>query len=282
MALGVGRGAIEVALRRGRLHPVHRGIYAVGHRRLSREGRLMAAVLACGPGAVLSHRSAAGVWGIIPHPLSLPEVTRATGWRARDGVVQHRSPLPADELTAVNELPLTTVPRTVLDLASMVPRQRLENVLNEIEVLQLRDTLSIPDLLERYPGRPGSVALGEILGDRAAAKGVTRRELEERFAALLEGTDLPAPRRNADVAIAGRFFEVDCLWPAQRLIVELDGRAVHGTDRAFERDRERDRLLLADGWRVVRITWRQLRDSAQSVVADLERLLRRGTGPPTL
>ena len=169
-----------------------------------------------------------------------------------------------------------------LDLAAMVSRRQLESVLNQIEVLRLTDRLSIPDLLERYPGRRGSVVLREILDDRAMARGVTRYELEERFAALLEGTDLPAPRRNADIAVAGRFFEVDCLWSPQRLIVELDGRAVHGTDRAFEADRERDRLLLADGWRVIRVTWRQLRDDAPSVLADLDKLLRLGTRPPTL
>jgi very-short-patch-repair endonuclease len=105
-------------------------------------------------------------------------------------------------------------------------------------------------------------------------RGITKSELETRFAAMLAGTDLPAPRRNADLAIAGRFFEVDCLWQEQRLVVELDGRATHGTARAFEKDRERDRLLQADDWRVVRVTWRQLRDDAPAVIADLRRLLR--------
>ena len=93
---------------------------------------------------------------------------------------------------------------------------------------------------------------------------------------------MPLPRRNADLALDGRFYEIDCLWSEQRLIVELDGRATHGTARAFERDRERDRLLQVDGWRVVRITWRQLRDDAPAVVADLRRLLRRQAKAPTL
>ena len=280
--LGLGRGVVEVGLRRGRLHLVHRGVYAVGHRRLSREGRLMAAVLACGPDAALSHRSAAGAWGILSHPRSWPEVTRATGWRARNGILQRRSPLPGDEVTVVDGIPSTTVPRTVLDLAAVVSRRQLENALNEIEVRRMTDRLSVPDLLIRYPGRPGSAVLREIFSERAATRGVTRHELEERFACLLEGTDLPKPRRNANIAVASRFFEVDCLWPRQRLIVELDGRAVHGTVRAFERDRERDRLLVADGWRVVRVTWRQLRDDAPSVLADLRALLRTPPPRPTL
>jgi very-short-patch-repair endonuclease len=209
-------------------------------------------------------------------------VTRATGWRALDGVVQRRSVLPADEVTTVNDIPVTSMPRTVLDFAAVSSRQQLENALNEVEVRRLTDKLSIPNLLERYPGRRGSAVLREILGEKARARGITRQELEERFVVLLDGTGLSPPRRNADVAVAGRFFEVDCLWARQRVIVELDGRAAHGTERAFEKDRERDRLLLADGWRVVRITWRQLHDDAPAVLADLRRLLRVPPQPPTL
>jgi very-short-patch-repair endonuclease len=107
-----------------------------------------------------------------------------------------------------------------------------------------------------------------------AIRGITRKELERRFHAVLDGTDLPRPRRNAHISVQGRFFEADCLWAEQRLIVELDGRESHGTDLAFEKDRERDRLLLVDRWRVTRITWRQLRDDAPAVIADLRRLLR--------
>jgi very-short-patch-repair endonuclease len=162
----------------------------------------------------------------------------------------------------------------LLDLASIFSRERLEGAMNEAEVLGLTDRVSVHVLLERYQRRQGTATLRAILGDRQRARGVTRRELERRFAAALASTDLPRPHRNADVAVAGRFFEVDCLWRAQRLIVELDGGYVHGTWRTSERDKERDRLLIADGWRVVRITWRQLRDDAPAVIADLYRLLR--------
>ncbi len=155
-------------------------------------------------------------------------------------------------------------------------------MLNEIEVRGITDKLSIPDLLERYPRKPGRRKLTELLGDKAASRGITREELEKRFAEVLRRTDLPRPRRNADVAVRGRFFNVDCLWAEQRVIVELDGRAVHGTRRAFEGDREKDRLLLADGWRVVRVTWRQLRDDSAAVIDDLRRLLRRSASAPTL
>ncbi len=234
----------------------------------------MAAVLACGDGAVLSHRAAGQLLGILPLGNGLPEVTRPQGWRSQSGILQHRSPLSLDELEVVDRIPVTGLCRTLLDLASILSRERLEAAMNEAEVLGLSDRTSIHVLLARYPRRAGRVVLQAILGDVKKARGVTRRELEAMFARLLATTDLPQPHRNADVAVAGRFFEVDCLWRAQRLIVELDGGFVHGTWRSAERDRERDRLLMVEGWRVVRITWRQLRDDAPAVIADLRRLLR--------
>jgi very-short-patch-repair endonuclease len=148
-------------------------------------------------------------------------------------------------------------------------------MLNEAEVRGLTDRVSISALLERYPRRAGSVMLREVFSEQAYTRGITRKELERRFRVLLDSTDLPPPRRNAHIAVGGQFFEVDCLWAGQRLIVELDGRAVHGTERAFEGDRRRDRLLIADGWRVTRVTWRQLRDEASAVVADLRLMLAR-------
>lgn len=234
----------------------------------------MAAVIACGDGAVLSHRAAGQLLGIIPLGDGLPEVTRPRGWRSQPGIVQHRSPLSADEVEVVAGIPVTGLSRTLLDLASILSRERLEAAMNEAEVRGLTDRVSVHALLERYPRRPGSATLRAILNDTQRVRGVTRRELERRFAAALASTDVPRPHRNAHVAVAGRFFEVDCLWRAQRLIVELDGRFVHGTWRTSERDREKDRLLIADGWRVVRVTWRQLRDDSSAVIADLRRLLR--------
>jgi very-short-patch-repair endonuclease len=128
-------------------------------------------------------------------------------------------------------------------------------------------------LLDRYPRRRGSAALRALLRDRMPARGVTRNDFEDGFRALIEANGLPLPRFNADLAVGSRLFEVDCLWAEAGLIVELDGAAVHLTARAFEADRERDRLLLVDGWRVARVTWRQLRDRPDQVLADLQRLL---------
>jgi very-short-patch-repair endonuclease len=181
--------------------------------------------------------------------------------------------LPADEFTVLNGIPVTTVPRTLLDLSAVLSKRQLERALNEAEVRRLTDALSVPDLLERYPRRPGSAVLRELLRDEGTLSGITQNDFEEAFVALVDAHRLPRPWFNADVVVRGRHFNVDCLWRARRLIVELDGREVHGTARAFETDRERDRLLLADGWRVMRLTWRQVRDDPAEIVADLRVLL---------
>lgn len=140
----------------------------------------------------------------------------------------------------------------------------------------LTDRLSIPDLLARYPRRRGTAALRELLQEDVSAGGVTRNDFEEAFVPLLDSHGLPRPRFNADVAVGGRFFSVDCLWREERLIVELDGRATHGTRQAFESDRERDRLLMVDRWRVMRVTWRQLHYDGARIAADLRTALRCG------
>lgn len=254
---------------------MHRGVYSVGHRVRSIEARWMAATLAGGTGAALSHRSAAALWGVLRDRGGPVEITRPTGWRAPAGVIAHRGSLPEDEVCIVDGIPITGISRTILDLAAVLSRRHLERALNEVEVRRLTDKLSVPGLLRRYPRRRGSVALRALLADEAATRGITRSDLEDLFLTILDGADLPRPRLNAHVSVHGRFLEVDCLWAQQRLAVELDGREVHRTGLAFETDRERDRLLLAEGWRVVRVTWRQLRYDSPAVLADLRALLRR-------
>lgn len=269
---GVGRRAIDTRLGR-RLFPVHRGVYAVGYVVTRTESRWMAAVLAAGPGAVLSHHSAAQLWGLAPRARRPAEVTRPTYFRPQPRIRAHRAELAEDEKTEVDRIPVTTVPRTALDFAALASRRQLERALNEMEVQQRTDPLSIPQLLARHPRRRGSRVLRDLLAAGAQAGGVTRNEFEELFVPLLDSRGLPRPRFNADIAVGGRFVNVDCLWRRERLVVELDGRAAHGTKKAFEDDRERDRLLIADGWRVMRITWRQLKTHGDSIASDLRRAL---------
>jgi very-short-patch-repair endonuclease len=279
LELGMTRNAIGGKVSRGGLLVLHRGVYAVGHRKLTQEGRWIAAVLACGEGAVLSHRSAAQLWGLVSRSGSIPEVTRRSSFRRRPGIRAHQELLPADEIETVDGIPVTSVSRTLLDLAAIFSRSQLEQAMNEAEVRQLTSRLSLPGLLDRHPGRRGAQKLHRLLAESAETCGVTRSELERRFAALIEAHGLPRPRRNAQIAVRGRFYEVDCLWPEQRVVVELDGRAVHGTNRAFQGDRRRDRILVVEGWRSSRITWLQLRDEPEAIVADLRLLLaERSTG----
>lgn len=272
LGLGVGRRPIDERLRLGRLHLIHRGVYAVGHQALTWEGRLTAAVLACGPGAALSHRSAGQLWGLAPRYAIEVEVTKAGRYRGRSGIRIHEGTLLADEMTVERGIPVTTVPRTMLDMAAMLDLRELERAWNEMEVRELWDALSVPDLLARHPGRRGISKLRHLLADEEPG-GITRNDFEEAFVALLDRHGLPRGRMNADLALRGRFFEIDCLWERERLALELDGGGVHRTRKAFQADRLRDRILVAEGWRTARITWHQLRDEPDDVATDLRRAL---------
>lgn len=174
-ALGVGRGAIDYRLRRGRLHLIHHGVYAVGHAALSQLGRWMAAVLACGPGAVLSHQSAAALWGIRPTARVAIDVTVPRVLHPRTNIHPHCAVLPPDERTTTNGIPTTTAPRTLLDLASVLPARAVLKAINEAEFLRLTDPLSLDALVDRHPGARGVRAL------KTTDSTFTRSELEDRF-----------------------------------------------------------------------------------------------------
>lgn len=273
LTLGLGEDAIDHRLRLGRLHRLHRGVYAVGHSVVSREGRWIAAVLAGGPQAVLSHRSAAALWGLRETSSAWIEITTPSTSRSRGAIRRHRGKLPPDEIALCRQVPTTTVPRTLFDLAAVLSVDRLEAAMRKAEFLQLYNRLSLPDLLHRYPGHRGNAKLRSCLEERGGTIGFTRSELEERFLFFVDRAGLPRPQLNAQLQMEGRWIEVDCLWRDARLIVELDGRAAHGTLAAFEADRERDRRLQSAGWRVVRVTWRQLHDESTALARDLRAML---------
>jgi very-short-patch-repair endonuclease len=271
LEIGIGPAAIDHRVRLARLHVLYRGVYAVGHLALTVEGRWMAAVLATGPGAVLSHRAAASC-----HDLWSPsflDVTAPHARRGRPGIRVHYLSLPPDEVTTVRGIPVTTVPRTLFDLASVLPQRLVERAVNEAEMRQLLDPLSLADLVDRHTHRHGIRAIRSILDDLRVGGTVVRSELEWRFRQFVRSRRLPPPEFNAHLFVAPRWFECDCLWRAEQLIVELDGRAAHGTSAAFERDRARDRTLNTSGWRVVRVTWRQLREEPEALAADLVKML---------
>lgn len=269
---GIKRGAINSRARRGQLHSVHRGVFAVGYRLLDSEAWWMAAVLACGPDAVLSHRSAGQLWRIVPRADIWPEVTRSSSCRGRDGIRLHRACLRPDEVDGSDGIPVTSVSRTLFDYAGIASRRQLERAMHEAEVRGLTDRVSLPELIARYPRRRGARNLRTLLGSKTPA-GITQNDLEELFVEFLGTHGLPRPVLNGTLPVRGRLLRPDCMWTESRLIAELDGRAAHGTERAFEGDRQRDRILLVEGWRSTRITWRQLRDEPAAIAADLQELL---------
>jgi very-short-patch-repair endonuclease len=269
IVLGLSDDVIDYRLARSRLHVVYRGVYALGHEAPTREGNWMAAVLAGGEGAVLSHRDAASLWGIRPSSRPRIDVTTPRSRRPRPGIQFHRSSLLPDEVTTKDGIPVTTVPRTLFDLAAILRPRQLERALNEAEIRHLWDELSLLDLLRRYPRRAGSSAVRAILEARNAGAKLLRSDLEVEFLEFVDAAGLPEPKLNADV----EGFEVDAVWRRERVVVELDSRTFHLTAAAFEQDRERDRILQAAGWRPIRVTSRQLRHAPDRLQADLRLLL---------
>jgi len=270
--MGFSRDMIHRRIGRD-LHRLHRGVYAYGHVAITQESRWMAAVLAFGPDAVLSHRSAGQLWGLVPRSSIRPEVTKPGGAGGRPRLVTHRGSLPADEVGRYRGIPVTSVARTMLDLAGMLDEREVERAWNEMEVRGYRLRLSVPDLLDRYPGRKGVRRLARLANRRTLPVGITRNDLEEAFLALVDRHALPRPRMNVHLVVRERFYEVDCLWEARKVAIELDGGRVHETRRAFHKDRERDRVLTAEGYTTARITWDHIHQTPAEVAHDLRRIL---------
>jgi hypothetical protein len=271
ISLGIGRHAIDARARSGRLHRIHRGVYAVGHRAPHPHTTMHAAVLAVGPDAVLSHVSAAVLWGLMRPPAAARgpvDVTANRVLRPAPGVRVHRTrALPPRDTTSVQGIPVTAPARTLLDLAGAVPADVLRRALREAEVKRLVDHPALAAQLQRAPaiGRRGARRLRRLLELGPAP---TRSELEDRTLELLQRYGFPPPHINAPVDAGGRTYEADFLFADQRLIVEADGAAYHDTPRARLEDAARQAALEAVGYRVVRVTWDQVTragDTAQTV-----------------
>ncbi|MEA2378720.1 MAG: hypothetical protein QOD13_2627 [Thermoleophilaceae bacterium] len=280
LELGMGRRAIARRLEAMRLRAIHPGVYALGHRPVSRMAWWMAAVLACGPGAVLSHRCAAALSGILEGWPATVDVTVPRGLRPRSGIRPHQATLAGDECTVQAGVPVTTVARTLLDLAAVLRLHELNRALERAEALRLSDPTPLAALVERHRGRPGTANLRRALEQGSLRPMVTKSELERRFLTFVEQTGLPRPHKNVWLEIGGEWIEIDCVWPEQRVIAELDSRAYHQTAAAFERDRRRDRHAQAAGWRPIRITDQALREEPDSLLADVRAVLSAGHGPP--
>lgn len=268
--LGFSPRSVGRLVEEGWLCRVHRCVYAVGHAPLTRHGWWSAALLAGGPDAALSHWAAAGLRRIRPARERI-DVTVPRRRRPQDGIVFHRARLPEDERDVIDGLAVTSVARTLLDLAAVADAHQVERAANEAQARRLGDRLPIEHLLLRHRGHRGVAILRTALSIGELGLDLTESELEEAFLVFLDEYGLPRPELNRWIGTR----RCDAVWPDARLIVELDSRMWHGTTRAFEQDRARDRDLAVAGWRTVRVTAGHLRDQRDALAADLRALLER-------
>ncbi len=268
--LGYPPSAVNRAVARGQLHRIHRGVYAVGHRRLTARGRRMAAVLACGAGAVLSHRSAAALWDLGSPPAGPIEVTGGRTRRRVPGVRFHAARnLSAEDVTVHDGIPVTAVERTLLDLAEVLGPQRLRRALEAAERTERLDWRALQATLERHSGARGIRALRAAMSELRGSAPWTQSELENAFLALIRDAGLPEPHCN--VLVQGEL--VDCFWPARPLVVELDGFRFHRTRRSFEADRRRDVKLQLAGIPVLRFTHARIEQEPRQVLREVAGML---------
>lgn len=276
LGLGYGVRWVERRLWEGRLQSVHENVYAVGHSRLTQRSRWWAAVLAYGPGTVLSHRTAAVLWGIQrPRrgPIDVTAQCGRQGVERRSGIWVHRCKLSAEDVTTQDGFPATTVARTLFDLAEVASYETLKSAAEEADRLKLLRLREVESVCESGYGRRALRPIRRLLVDlHAPDEG--RSPLEVRFAAFVREHRLPAPFQNA--AVLGH--EVDALWPEAKLIAELDSWEHHSHRAAFERDRARDPKMLIAGYRTIRVTHRRLDREPDRLAAEIRDLL--ATPPP--
>jgi very-short-patch-repair endonuclease len=269
-AVGLSTKAVTRRVEKGRLQRIHRGVYAVGHAQRTSEARWMAAVMACGSGSVLSHLDAAALWKIYDGEGPLVHVTRTTKAGQRlAGVRVHRARrLDAQDVTAKDGIPVTTVARTLVDLTDVLGPDRILRAMREADYLRLLDLNALNAAVRRGRGRRGVRVLKEALAHHRPGQ-IVRDELEHRFAELVRVVGLPAPDTNVRVQTRRCRYSVDCLWREQRVAVELDGRAAHARILAFESDRRKDAALSAIGLRPLRFTWYRVTNEPEEVSAEL-------------
>jgi very-short-patch-repair endonuclease len=268
LGLGLSKKAIDYRVARGRLHPVQRGVYAVGRPQLTRVGTLNAAVLSCGPGAVLSHEAAGELLGIRKRRSAPIDVTVPRGKRERPGLRVHRAPVPERDRAERHGVPVTSAVRTLVDLAPRIGADELEAAVNEADRLDLVDPERLRDAVEGMAGRKGAAKVRRLL-DRRSFR-LTESALERRFLGLVRRAGLPIPETQQIV----NGFRVDFHWPDLRLVVETDGLRYHRTPAQQARDRRRDQAHIAAGLTPLRFTHAQVAHEAGEVA----RLLRAAAG----
>jgi Protein of unknown function (DUF559) len=236
----------------------------------------MAAVVACGQGAVLSHLDAAVLWGFYDRVGPRVHVT-VKSHRRVEGLILHRTRrLDPDEVTTKDCIPVTTVERTFIDLTDQLSENRLLRTMREAEYQRLLDLDALSAAVERAHGRRTLKALKHALAQHRPGQ-IIRGELEHRFAELWRGTERREPETNVPVSVNGKTYVIDCLWRDEGIAVELDGRDAHERALAFEADRRRDAALSAIGLRPIRFTWQRVTYDGEGVLADLTAAMKRSS-----
>jgi very-short-patch-repair endonuclease len=263
---GLTKEAVRRRVEAGWLVRLHMGVYAVGHTALTDKSHLIAAVYACGPEALAGYRSAGALWGVLRSRQRI-EVTAPRGCKPKKGFTVHRSRCIHDEDRAlIDNIPVTSLARTLVDLADVLTERQLANAVHEAEVQRLFDLPKIQRVIERLPGRRGRHKLTRVLNAYRDVQPFTRSRAERLVLRMCEDHGLPTPRANTWIGEC----EVDFHWPDANLVLEFDGGAVHRTTKAFYEDRKRDRRLAAQGIHVVRATDR---DEPAALAAELRAIL---------
>jgi very-short-patch-repair endonuclease len=273
--IGMGEGAIDHAIASGRLFPLFRGAFGVGHSQVGEQGRMLAATLACGPATVVSHGSAAHLLGLWEKgPQSIHVIAPNQAGRKIPGIRTHHVPPPLGREVGAHEHILCTSPaRVIVDLAGSVGDSSLRRTIEQAAVLRLLDVPEI-DAILAGPRRRGSATLRGILKDwRRYSRMPLRSRMEAKLLPLLSQRDLPIPECNTRLEVGNRSFEIDFLWRRQRLVVEADGGQFHDNPLAEARDLDRNRTLIAAGFRVLRLRWEELNDRPKATIARIENLL---------
>jgi predicted transcriptional regulator of viral defense system len=275
--LGLSRRAIQQRERAGRLHRIHQGVYSLTPGVMTERGMFMAAVFACGPDAVISHRSAAYLWGLVDQweaPIDVTAPSRRG--RSPDGVAAHRdgSLRPIDRTTRF-EIPCTGLARTLLDYAGVAREWELRRAVAQAEVLRLLHRPTLSALLKRCRRRRGVARLRLTLDTIHPQTKKTRSELERLFLSMCSrAADVPEPEVNVWLSGAdGKRYQADFLWRDEHLIVEADSRRFHDTDTAFVQDRKREQQLQLVGWRVSRCTWEEAEQEPHRLATTIQGLL---------
>jgi very-short-patch-repair endonuclease len=276
--VGIADTTIVESVHHGRLHPIFRGVYSVGHRYQTAQARLLAATLSCGAGTVISHGTAAWLLGLKDwHPEAIDVIAPIEAGRKIAGIRRRFVPLPIGaEVWKRVGVPVTSPAHTIVDNAGILDAKGLTEIVEQAAVLRLLDVTAIDRVLDG-PRRRGTRRLLRVIEPwRRYRPGIRiRSRMEARLLSLLTEAGLPIPETNAKLRVAGKVYEVDFLWRRQRVVVETDGGRFHESPTAGARDSDRNRALIAADYRIPRLGWEDLRDRPEWVTAEIRRLLLR-------